>query len=214
MCLKKKLKNLQFIWRFRALNPWFVPTEQIRDYYGEKIALYFGFLGHYTKNLSVMGFLGLAVFFAQSFLDSKSVPFVVITVSFGFLQTLWGQSLVYTWIRKEKIFATEFGTIHKSAGSVQNAEQDDRPGFVGYYRRSPVTDALNSVYYSQLKRFMKTSLSMALCVLLLAIYSALIFGLLAFSMFLDYASLPDWLRATKLEVTVPALLNVIGYLIF
>lgn len=61
---------------------------------------------------------------------------------------------------------------------------------------------------------MKICLSFTVCFLLLAVYSLLIFGLLAFSMYLDYTAMPDWLEMLRLEVTVPAILNVIGYLIF
>lgn len=60
-----KLKNLKFIWRFRPSCPWFVPETEIRNYYGEKVALYFTFLGYYTKELMLMGIAGLAVFIVQ-----------------------------------------------------------------------------------------------------------------------------------------------------
>ena len=35
-----------------------LPIKQIRDYFGERIALYFKFLGFYTKFLIVIAFLG------------------------------------------------------------------------------------------------------------------------------------------------------------
>lgn len=38
-----------------------MPEEAIRNYYGEKIALYFIFLGYYTKMLLPLGILGLGV---------------------------------------------------------------------------------------------------------------------------------------------------------
>lgn len=44
-----KLNNLALIWKFKPTCPWFVPTEEIRNYYGEKIALYFTYLGYYTQ---------------------------------------------------------------------------------------------------------------------------------------------------------------------
>ena len=47
--VEKKLKNLVFEWKFRPKEPWYIPVKAIREYYGEKIALYFMFLGFYTK---------------------------------------------------------------------------------------------------------------------------------------------------------------------
>jgi hypothetical protein len=61
------LENLAFIWKFDQKKPWFIPTEQIRDYYGEKIALYFTFLGYYTEMLLPIGIAGLIVSIIQLF---------------------------------------------------------------------------------------------------------------------------------------------------
>ena len=38
-----------------------MPSSEIRDYYGEKIALYFSYIGHYTGSLLIPGFIGLGV---------------------------------------------------------------------------------------------------------------------------------------------------------
>lgn len=34
---------------FNPRLPWFIPIPTMRDYFGEKIALYFQFLSYYTK---------------------------------------------------------------------------------------------------------------------------------------------------------------------
>jgi hypothetical protein len=35
--------------KFNPRIPWLIPTDTMRDYFGEKIALYFDFLSFYTK---------------------------------------------------------------------------------------------------------------------------------------------------------------------
>lgn len=48
--------------------PWYVPEEEVRQYYGEKITLYFMFLAYYDKKLLGIGILGIISFvFVASF---------------------------------------------------------------------------------------------------------------------------------------------------
>lgn len=34
---------------FNIRVPWFIPVDSLRDYFGEKVALYFDFLSYYAK---------------------------------------------------------------------------------------------------------------------------------------------------------------------
>lgn len=45
--------------RFNYRIPWHIPIDTIRDYYGEKIAMFFDFLSFYTKNLWYMAIIGI-----------------------------------------------------------------------------------------------------------------------------------------------------------
>lgn len=54
--------SLQEAWKFIVIMPWLVPLKKIRDYYGEKIALYFNFLSFFTKKLFFMGIFSIPIY--------------------------------------------------------------------------------------------------------------------------------------------------------
>ena len=79
--------------------------EEVRKYYGEKIAIYFYFLSHYAQNLGIIGMIGLIVFIMQVTYDVEEYPHAVSTMIFGLIVTFWATFFIYSWRRKEKIFA-------------------------------------------------------------------------------------------------------------
>lgn len=44
--------------KFRFFHPWSINLASLRDYFGEKIALYFSFLSFLTKTMLFMAFTG------------------------------------------------------------------------------------------------------------------------------------------------------------
>ena len=42
-------------------RPWRLSLDDVKDYFGEKIALYFGFVGHLTAWLGVLAVVGLLI---------------------------------------------------------------------------------------------------------------------------------------------------------
>lgn len=52
------LKLLEAKWLTFLQWPWHQPVDEIKNYFGEKIGLYFNWLGHYTSWLIIAGIVG------------------------------------------------------------------------------------------------------------------------------------------------------------
>lgn len=57
-----ELKTLEEKWLRLCAAPWNQPTDDIKDYFGEKIALYFLWLGHYTTWLMGACFMSVIAY--------------------------------------------------------------------------------------------------------------------------------------------------------
>eukprot|EP00742_Colponemidia_sp_Colp-10_P001240 GILJ01001335.1.p1 GENE.GILJ01001335.1~~GILJ01001335.1.p1 ORF type:complete len:740 (-),score=116.80 GILJ01001335.1:190-2355(-) len=120
------------------------PMNRIRDYFGEKIALYFGWLGFYTTWLVVPSLAGIVVqiaYFAttpQSYNNWTLYPFCI-------FMALWATFFMEFWKRKNASFCLQWGTIG------YEEEEMPRPEFYGDRRISPVNDK-PELYYPPMKR--------------------------------------------------------------
>jgi hypothetical protein len=111
----KVARRLDREWLPYHVRPWQQPIDDIRDYFGEKIALYFEFLGHYTTWLIPNAIFGVIVMadilietalygsLANALGAGAIVPFYCIFVSF------WSQFMLEFWKRKEATKAMEWG---------------------------------------------------------------------------------------------------------
>ena len=106
-------------WRW----PWRMPLFQIREYYGEKIALSVALMSHYTTWLAIPAVASIPVT-AIIFIDNMDYRSPLIP-AFSFLLALWAIVMLEFWKRKEKYLALVWGTTGYEA-----AEQE-RPEFFG-----------------------------------------------------------------------------------
>ena len=81
--LNNRLKRKWYVW---CNKPWAHPLQDIRAYFGEEIAMYFSFLGHYTQWLLAPAFVGVIVYVHQLAADDVSVPELPI---FAIFIALW-----------------------------------------------------------------------------------------------------------------------------
>ncbi|CAD8106362.1 unnamed protein product [Paramecium primaurelia] len=208
-----KLENLAFIWRFEYKQPWFIPTQQIREYYGEKIALYFTFLGYYTMMLLPIGFIGLIISIIQLLVwNQNDYNYIMPQIIFGMIQIQWANLMYDLWQQREKVFAAQYG--QGEGGSGEQAQQ--RSDFVGNYERSIENDNLNTLNYSDLKKFMRILLTLIIQISILGIYVGIVIGIFFISEELQNSERIKSLignEVAQLSVTIPALINLVVILI-
>ena len=102
------------------------PLLKIRNYFGEKIALYFAWLENYTNELIAPSIAGLAVQWLP--------PNGAVLIVFGCLVSIWSSLMTEKWKTVNGVLNLEWG--------MRNFEKDEveRPEFTGTLRYSPVTD--------------------------------------------------------------------------
>jgi anoctamin-10/anoctamin-7 len=134
-------ENRQLAYMDKNWFPCFVWGNQIhkvRDYFGERIALYFLFMSHFIKWLIFPSICGTAIYVGGVFYgtpDNLSALLVCISVS------LWYVFFVHFWRRNEATHAVKWGSL-----SIGPTLEPTRPGFTGTSRINPVTGRIDRYY--------------------------------------------------------------------
>lgn len=153
--------------------PWNQPLWDVKCYYGEKVALFFGFLGHINSWLIVSGLLGLAVYIDMAATSSYTVAS---QFYFGIFLAIWSTLLLEFWKRRESTLVMMWGM------EGFEEEEEDRPEYTGEEIPSPV-DGEEVLYFPQNEVLKAISKSLAILgcivVVLLGIFAS-IFALGAF----------------------------------
>ena len=105
--VERKLENLSAHWAFQFRRPWYAPVKEIRDYFGEKIALYFKFISFYTFMLCFISAFALSSQIILLLFNAGSEAYVYVSLAFGILTTIWSSTTLYFWQREENIFCIQ-----------------------------------------------------------------------------------------------------------
>jgi hypothetical protein len=132
---------IAFYWR-----PFSQPLADVRDYFGEKIALYYAWIGFYTYYLifvAIMGLILQIVFAARGYTTSKDhLDWSVMTFVIGCV--VWNVMYNEGWNREVEVAALRWGTR-----GLEQAEKT-RPQFKGDeenpLRRSEITNIIETFY--------------------------------------------------------------------
>lgn len=134
------------------------PEETMRHYFGEKIALYFGFVAFYRDAMTLPAILGTlltVVLFVYRGMDTRPSDDNVtyssdwyiekiyewLTVGFSIFLCFWSTRFLVKWDRHEKEFSQRYGQVHDDT-----SYRETRPTFYGKFCRDMITDKINSLW--------------------------------------------------------------------
>ncbi|CAD56259.3 Anoctamin [Caenorhabditis elegans] len=144
------LKHLQQKWVFSIDEQ---PIDQVKDYFGTEIAMYFAWLGHMTTALWFPSLLGILMWFLGGFKyknspgdkqDLYQLISDICFVLFAFFNCIWSTIYLEWWKRVQAELAFKWGTYDATQDSYL---QDPRPAFQGdYLAPNPVSGRLEPFY--------------------------------------------------------------------
>ncbi|XP_044076206.1 anoctamin-8 isoform X5 [Siniperca chuatsi] len=136
------------------------PLDDICDYFGVKIGMYFAWLGFYTNSMlypAVIGFLLWIL--AEADQTSQDICCVV----FALFNVVWATLFLERWKRREAELAYRWGTLDTPAESLE----EPRPQFRGVKRCSPITGCEEFYYPTWKRAVFRWLVSLPICLLCL-----------------------------------------------
>lgn len=159
--------------RFHFFKPWKISISTIRDYFGEKIAIYFRFLSFSSYHQFFMAIIGIVIFIIQDvFKDHPSRNaagsytannFKIVTLIYIIILLLWTIVFTERWKRSQALFAMRYGMMDLDLSDKDNV----RPGFVGENIRDLSSNDMNILYYSKKRRFLTCLYTYSVSVLII-----------------------------------------------
>ncbi|XP_060550304.1 anoctamin-8 isoform X4 [Pantherophis guttatus] len=137
------------------------PLDEICDYFGVKIAMYFAWLGFYTSAMVYPAVFGSLLY---TFTENDQTSRDICSVIFAIFNVIWSTLFLEEWKRRGAEFAYKWGTLDTPAESIE----EPRPQFRGVKRISPVTNT-EEFYYPPWKRLLFQCLvSLPICIFCLS----------------------------------------------
>ncbi|XP_061457545.1 anoctamin-8 isoform X2 [Rhineura floridana] len=132
------------------------PLDDICDYFGVKIAMYFAWLGFYTSAMVYPAVFGSLLY---TFTENDQTSRDICCVIFAIFNVIWATLFLEEWKRRGAEFAYKWGTLDTPAESIE----EPRPQFRGMKRVSPVTNT-EEFYYPPWKRLLFQCLEFVLSI--------------------------------------------------
>uniref|UniRef100_A0A2C9M9K5 Anoctamin n=1 Tax=Biomphalaria glabrata TaxID=6526 RepID=A0A2C9M9K5_BIOGL len=208
----------------------FQPMWQIRNYFGEKIGLYFAWTGVLITTLWIPMLFGVAVFIYglyESLTDTATKPNATslglqdvledvkeafdndVTPFFALFICCWGTIFLEVWKRRCSFLAYEWDVDQFETN------EPDRPQFYGtVVKRDPITDSLAWFYPFKLQ-LLKFSTSAAVLIFMVCVVVASVFAVIVYRVIMNIDYCPDLPNKECLLLTtiVSSILNAVSILI-
>jgi len=180
-------------WTFKVAS--YQPLDSVREYFGEKIALYFAFLGFYTSFLWIPAAAGLlsfayGLYFATSHASEEDTFEAIMgrvvdnpsTLPFAAFVCLWGTLFLDFWRRQSTFLAWKWGVLDYEKTEVT------RPEWYGTkVRISPVTNKKEYYYPWHVQRAKMAAscccISVAVMIVVLTVLCTLLYTIWASNYF-------------------------------
>lgn len=167
------LQPLSKILGFNLFKPTRTNINQIENYFGSKIALYFLFLQYFTRKSKVIAIVGIIVhiIITRLFFDKNYQWYHLIRIAFSLYVVFWTCSFMQIWKRKQSMFGIRYGaenaaSIVKDSGA---SNETSRTGFKGVYKRALWNNQMNHKYYTGSNRILPIIVSFIISILMLCV---------------------------------------------
>ncbi|XP_069907049.1 anoctamin-10 isoform X2 [Oryctolagus cuniculus] len=190
------LKKLEDAWYTRlALK--YQPIDSIRGYFGETIALYFGFLEYFTFALIPMAVIGLPYYL---FVWEDYDKYVI----FASFNLIWSTVILEVWKRGCASMTYRWGTL-----VMKRQFEEPRPGFHGVLGVNSVTgreEPLYSSYKRQLRIYLVSLPFVCICLYFSLYVMMIYFDMETWALALHDSSESEW---TSILLYVPSIIYAI-----
>ncbi|XP_032427473.1 anoctamin-8 isoform X1 [Xiphophorus hellerii] len=136
------------------------PLDDICDYFGVKIAMYFAWLGFYTTSMLYPAVIGFVLWMLT---ESDQTSRDICCVVFALFNVVWATLFLERWKRRGAELAYKWGTLDTPSKSLE----EPRPQFRGVKRSSPVTGCEEFYYPPWRRRVFRWLVSLPICILCL-----------------------------------------------
>ncbi|KAJ0171896.1 hypothetical protein K1T71_012659 [Dendrolimus kikuchii] len=167
---RSALDNLRKKWVKTLFSP--QPLDEISEYFGVKIAMYFAWLGHYTRSLTVPAVVGFIfwIWLGTANENWKDIAYVL----FSLFNVLWACVYLETWKRYSNVLAYRWGTLDQR----DELLVEPRPLFQGEMGTSAVTGRPEPQYAAWRRRVWRHCVSFPVMLICLSFGAGATFALL------------------------------------
>lgn len=152
------------------------PLDSIRNYFGEKIALYFAWMEMYKNFMISAGIIGLGVqiFVMLRYFDNGDKALSqYLQVFFALFLAFWASAFDQLWTRKQKFLAWRWGTTNFYE------EEEQRGEFKGKMDRDPVSNKMKRKRIGKIWYAIRKLVSYSVLSVLIVSVLAIILGIMA-----------------------------------